>query len=151
MFIFNNIHGTASNERFLFNFSTDGGSNYNVVKTTTRFGAIHSENDPNVYGLNYEDWNDLAQSTAYQLLSNGVGNDNDQSTSGYLHLFNPSSTTYVKHFISNVNNNTSDDYTLNTFCAGYGNTTNAVDAIQFKMSSGNIDDGIIKMYGVAKS
>jgi hypothetical protein len=90
----------------------------------------------------------LAQSTAFQTLSNDLGNDNDQSTSGTLTIFNPASTTYVKHFIATMNNTQLSDYQTNYFIAGYGNTTSAVNAIQFKFSSGNIDAGTIYMYGI---
>ncbi len=86
-----------------------------------------------------------------QPLSLGNGNGADENFGGTLQLFNPSSTTYVKHFISNFINNSYHNYSLSDFIAGYGNTTSAVNAIQFKFSSGNIDDGIIKLYGVKKS
>ena len=130
--------------------STDSGSNYNVTKTTTAFLAYHNEAD-NSTGLSYLTAYDLAQSTSFQNLAYGVGNDNDQQCSGSLSLFNPSSTTYVKHFISNASEYTLLDFNQNDFVAGYGNTTSAINAVQFKFSSGNIDDGIIKLYGVKKS
>jgi hypothetical protein len=133
-----------------FNFSTDGGSSYNVTKTSTFFHAHHNEADT-VTTLSYVTARDLGQSTSYQTLGYEPGSDNDQSASGYLHLFNPSSTTYVKHFISTINTYDYDDYSKNAYIAGYGNTTSAINAIDFKFSSGNIDDGIIKMYGLVKS
>ena len=152
IFKFINIHPSVDNTDFQFNMSTDGGSNYNVTKTTTAFAPFHNEADTDT-GLSYSTANDLAQSTAFQNLlgQSGIGNDNDQSASGYLKIFNPSSTTYVKHFIARNNYSHPSDYTVEYYVAGYGNTTSAVNAIQFKMSSGNIDDGIIKMYGVKKS
>ena len=150
VFKFINIHPATDNVSFQFNLSTDGGSNYNVTKTTTFFRAYHNEADTST-GLTYEASNDLAQSTNYQVIGLQVGNANDESASGKLTLFAPSSTTYVKHFISNFNNTRYNDESNNIYTAGYGNTTSAINAIQFSMSSGNIDDGIIKMYGVAKS
>ena len=90
----------------------------------------------------------MAQSTDFQRFADSLGNDNDQSLSGTFTLFDPSSTTFVKHFIANVNYSYDADYSLQYFLAGYGNTTSAVDAIQFKMNSGNIDSGTIKLYGV---
>jgi hypothetical protein len=90
----------------------------------------------------------LAQSTAYQEIGSSVGNDSDQQCSGTLHLFNPSSTTYVKHFISDINSYYSSDYSINAKVAGYGNTTSAINAIDFKMASGNIDAGTIQMFGI---
>ena len=147
MFIFNNIHPATDLTQFQVNFSTDSGSNYNVTKTTTNFQAYHNEADGSTL-LSYSGSWDLAQSTSVQPLTINTGNDNDQSVSGYLHLFEPSSTTFVKHFISNINTISSDDFSVNTFIAGYGNTTSAINAVQFTMASGNIDDGTIQMFGI---
>jgi hypothetical protein len=145
-FVFININPATDNADFQFNFSTDSGSNYNVTKTTTSFRAAHNEADTDT-ALEYASAYDLAQSTAFQPLANGIGSGADESCSGTLQLFNPSSTTYVKHFISNFNRYLYLDYTINDFVAGYGNTTSAVNAIQFKMSSGNFD-GTIYLYGI---
>ena len=148
IFKFINIHPSADGSQFLFNLSTDTGSNYNVTKTTTAFRSFHSEDD-SATGLGYYTGGDLAQSTDFQRFADSLGNDNDQSLSGTFTLFNPSSTTFVKHFIANVNYSYDADYSLQYFLAGYGNTPSAVDAIQFKMNSGNIDSGTIKLYGVS--
>jgi hypothetical protein len=146
-FVFSNIHPATDNVGFQFNLSTDGGSNYNVTKTTTSFQANHWESDSNT-GFDYNDSRDLAQSTNYQLISDNMGNDADQSCSGSLTLFNPSSTVFVKHFISNINMSHEFNISQQWFFAGYGNTTSAVNAIRFQMSSGNIDAGTIYMYGI---
>ena len=147
LFTFNNIHPETDNADFTFNMSTDAGSNYNVTKTTTVATAQHSEagSDP---GLFYVTADDLAQSTAFQIILGLIGNDADQSASGYLTLFNPSSTTFVKPFIAVGNSYYSGNYSLNDNTAGYGNTTSAVDAIRFQMSTGNIDAGDICLYGI---
>ena len=145
-FHFIDIHPASNNVKLHFNMSADSGSNYNVTKTTTFFRADHDEAD-SATALGYNTSNDLAQSTNFQGLGD-IGNDNDQTLSGTLHLFNPSSTTFVKHFISTTNACDHADESRNYFVAGYGNTTSAIDAVQFKMSSGNIDSGTIKMYGV---
>lgn len=146
-FEFINIHPASDGVNFTFNLSTDSGSNYNVTKTTTAFWSIHDEADTTTQ-LIYKTDRDLAQSTAFQPLDGQLDNANDASSSGTLTLFNPSSTTYVKHFISNCNNLGDGDYSIQNFVAGYGNTTSAVNAIRFQMSSGNIDAGTIKMYGI---
>jgi len=148
IFYFNNIHPATDNVRFEMNMSSDGGSNYNVTKTTTFFQTWHNEADTETT-LEYATSSDLAQSTGNQRFNNGLGNDNDQSISGTLHLFDPSNTTFVKHFISNFNQVYYTDYSMNMFVAGYGNTTSAIDAVQFSMSSGNIDAGEITLFGVA--
>jgi hypothetical protein len=148
-FKFIDIHPRTDNVNFTFNMSTDSGSNYNVTKTTTFFRAIHAENDTSTQ-LAYDAGFDLAQSTAFQPLAQNIGSDADQNMVGSLQLFNPSSTTYVKHFISNTSMVEYTDYEYELFVAGYGNTTTAINALQFKMSSGNFD-GIIKLYGVKKS
>lgn len=147
-FEFINIHPQTDGAEFEFNLSTDGGSNYNVTKTTTTPLAQHSEDDATT-SLEYNSSRDLAQSTSDQIIGVAVGSDNDQNCSGTLHLFNPSSTIFVKHFISRVNSSTSANRTLDSFFAGYGNTTSAVNAVIFRMSSGNLDSGTIKMYGIS--
>ena len=154
VFKFYNMHPATDQVGFQFNMSIDSGSNYNVTKTTTVFIGYHNEAD-NAADLFYNGDNDLAQSTAYQnLIFPTLSNDNDSNTSGTLTLYNPSSTTFVKHFISRLNctveqTGGTDPYSEDVNVAGYGNTTSAVDAVQFKMSSGNIDSGTIKMYGVS--
>jgi hypothetical protein len=148
-FKFIDIHPRTDDVRFVFNGSTDGGTNYNTTKTTTVFRAYHNEADT-ATALSYEAGNDLAQQTTFQHLIDSNGFDADQCCAGILQLFNPASTTYVKHFISNMNTAHSADYTQEWFMAGYMNTTSAVNAIQFKMDSGNFD-GTIKLYGVKKS
>ena len=147
LFKFINIH-PASAGNLTFNLSADSGSNYNVTKTTSVFYYYHQESGSDAGG-GYVTSLDLAQSTAYQPLGN-VEADNDTSCSGYLHIFEPSSTTFVKHFVSRVNvvYPATTDYTSDYYIAGYGNTTSAIDAIDFKMASGNIDSGTIDMYGV---
>jgi hypothetical protein len=149
-FHFINMHPATDAANFTFNMSTDSGSNYNVTKTTTVFRAYHFESD-SATELAYETTEDLAQSTAFQILTPIVGNDNDQQCSGVLTLFNPASTTYVKHFISRGVISSFHDLTTDHNVAGYCNTTSAVNAVRFQFSSGNIDDGIIKLYGVKKS
>ena len=150
VFKFINMHPSDSNINFTFNLSTDGGSNYNVTKTTTFFESAHNEADTDAF-LEYADGRDLAQSTSFQQLNGGgIRNDNDASISGYLQIFNPSSTTFVKHFIStSIGYLHPNSYAWNSFIAGYGNTTSSVDAIRFKMSSGTIDSGDIKLYGIS--
>ena len=150
IFKFINIHPATSNIIFQFNLSTDGGSNYNVTKTTTFFRARHREDD-SATALAYNTSEDLAQSTGFQTILFDSGNDNDDNNSGEMSLFNPSSTTYVKHFIGRVSNTNITAQAGDNYFAGYANTTSAINAIRFQFSSGNIDDGIIKMYGVKKS
>jgi len=149
IFKFINIRPATNDVGFHFQGSTNGGSSYGVTMTTTAFKAYHTENDATT-NLTYTTGNDLAQSTSYQEIGQ-CGNDADQNIASTLTLYNPSSTTYVKHFIINTNYCDHGDETDNAFYAGYFNTTSAINAINFKMTSGNIADGIIKMYGVKKS
>jgi hypothetical protein len=148
MFKFINIHPATDNTTFTFNLSVDGGSNYNVAKTTTNIRAFHDEGDSSTE-LDYLDGLDLAQGTGVQALVENIGNGNDESVSGLLHLFEPSSTTFVKHLIWEVPSYGSSNAMNIQYGAGYGNTTTAVNAIQFAMGSGNIDSGQIKLYGIA--
>jgi hypothetical protein len=150
VFKFINIHPATNSASFEFNMSTDGGSSYNVVKTSAAFMAYHTEADSGT-GLEYRTGQDLAQSTAYQTLGLDIGNDNDECTSGEMILFAPSSSTYVKHYITTINYYQHNNGSNILRTAGYANTTSVINAIDFKFDTGNIDDGIIKMYGVAKS
>ena len=146
LFTFNNIHPATDNASFTFNMSIDSGSNYNVDKTTTFFYAYQNEAG-NQTALQYRTDYDIT-GTGFHILAAEVGNGNDETASGYVHLFNPSSTTFVKHFLSRASHYQGSDYMIGNSTAGYGNTTSAVDAIQFKMSSGNIDAGDICLYGI---
>lgn len=148
VFTFNNMHPATDGAELTFNMSVDGGSNYNVTKTSTHFTAMHNEGDSDTQFF-YSSSGDLAQGTGFQIMLRNLGNDNDQSGSAILHLFNPSSTTFVKHFICKSSSYASDNYARNGFTAGYGNTTSSINAVQFKMSSGNIDAGDICLYGIA--
>ena len=148
LFTFNNIHPATNNANFQFNGSVDTGSNYNVTKTSTFFYAYHEE-AAGAQLLQYRTDYDLAQSTNFQSTVVEIGSENDECGSGYLHLFNPSSTTFVKHFISRGNVYQGSNYSIDNNAAGYANTTSAIDAVQFKMSSGNIDAGDICLYGIA--
>ena len=147
VFKFYDIHPATDSADFQVNFR-DGSSAYDATKTTTFFRAYHDEGD-SATTLSYETGDDVAQGTGVQKLAIGVGNDNDQSCSGVLHLYNPSSTTFVKHFISTFSNNNASDYFNNTYIAGYCNVTAAIDGVQFSFSSGNIDAGVIKLYGIS--
>ena len=147
IFFFNNMHPATNDTSFNVNFSIDGGSNYNVTKTTSYFRSVHDEPD-SYTAVAYETSRDLAQGTGYQNLSSGIDADDDGSVSGYLHLFDPSNTTFVKHFFSVTNAMVHANYCMTDFCGGYGNTTSAINAVNFKMTSGNIDSGTIDLYGV---
>ena len=144
LFTFKNIH-PASTAYFQFNLSSDGGSNYNVTKTTTLFNVYQNEAGSDTT-LGYNTGHDLAQSANSQYLTE-MTTSNDDSGSGSLILFNPSSTTFVKHFIADANGLYST-YSNRRLVAGYANTTSAIDAVQFTMSSGNIDAGDICLYGI---
>ena len=148
VFTFNNIHPATNRQTFGFQGNAVGGSGYNETMTTTAFQVYHRENDGGAV-LQYSAGSDQAQGTAFQILaSDGIENDNDTAGSGYLHLYNPSSTTFVKHFTSFFNHPHAA-ICIGTYVAGYFNTTSAIDEIQFKFASGNIDTGDICLYGIA--
>jgi hypothetical protein len=146
IFKFIDIHMATSDASFTVNFR-DGGSNYDATKTTTFFRAYHNEGG-SAQALTYSSSTDLAQSTSAQSIITSNGTDNDMSASGTLHLFDPSNTTFVKHFLSDCHVYHKDDYSQRLLVAGYANVTAAIDGVQFGSSSGNIDAGTIKMYGV---
>ena len=142
-----NIHPSAQ-AFFGFNFSTDAGSNYNATKTSTNFRAYHDEANTTT-DLDYKDGDDIAQGTGQVLTAGNLGTGNDESLSGELWLFNPSSSTYVKHFIWRSSCVQSAPAAFDCLVGGYVNTTSDVDAVQFAMASGDIDAGTIKLYGIA--
>jgi hypothetical protein len=146
MFVFTDIGPATDDVYFTFQGSIDGGSNYNVTITTSNFRSGHTEGDET--DLAYDTGGDTAQGTGFQRLSVDSANDADGSGAGILHLFSPSSTTYVKHFYSTYHHMTGTPAAYCLFVAGYFNTTSAIDAIQFKPSSGDFD-GVIQMYGIS--
>jgi hypothetical protein len=147
VFKYYDIHPATDNADFEFNMTIDG-TNWNVTKTTTTFYSYHTEDNSGTPGVTYETGYDLAQGTGFQYLAADIGNGNDESASGELSIYSPSSTTFVKHFLHSGNRYVGSNISANDFVSGYGNTTSAVTGIQFKMSSGNIDSGVIKMYGI---
>jgi len=149
-FEFIGIHPSDESGKFGFQGSTNSGSTYGVTITSTFFFSYHNESD-SATGLSYQGASDLAQSTGQQPLSDNIGQDNDQVGSGTLDLFNPSSSTYIKHFIGKSNSYSATDYSVDGSSAGYFNTTSPINAIKFYFSSGNIDAGTIKMYGIKGS
>ena len=148
VFKYINIHPQTDDVFFEVNFR-DGSTAYDASKTTTSFFAYHNEAG-NDQSLAYKASRDLANATGVQTLSfDSVGNGNDESSCGELFLFEPASTTFVKHFIARTQIYHDGDYTFDNHLAGYCNTTAAIDGVQFKMSSGNIDSGVIKLYGIS--
>ena len=152
IFKFINMHPATNGGQFSFQGSTNTGGAYGVTITSTHFSAYHNEaGDTTNLGYDGTGNRDLAQSTNFQVLASATGNQNDESFSGTLYLFDLSSSTFVKHFIATGNHYNRSDYSINNHMAGYLNTTSAIDAIQFKMDSGNIDSGTIKLYGLQDS
>jgi type II secretory pathway pseudopilin PulG len=147
VFKFINIHPATDATNFTFQADTGTNTNYNQTMTTTYFRSFHYEDD-SVTGLGYRTPDDQAQGTSFQKLGQS-GNGNDECVAGTLQIFNPSSSTFVKHFIATMNEYHGSNISQNNFIAGYFNTTTAITRLQFKFASGNIDDGIIKMYGVS--
>jgi hypothetical protein len=149
-FEFINMHPATNDTAFTFQSNASGGSGYNETMTTTRFKAGQNEaGDYTVLG--YETGSDQAQGTSFQVLTQNVGNVSDESLSGQITIYNPSSTVFVKHFIATFNTYQHGNGTYNDFTAGYFNTTSALNDFQFKMVSGNIDSGKIKLYGIKDS
>ena len=159
-FRFDNMHAATDEVNFQFQVNATDGADYNDSPITSTFIYVgHRETDNASTGPGYDAGFDQAQGTAYQNLGLYLGNGNDESGSGVLRLYAPSSTTYVKHWTSEFNmitgdwgsDTAADRYTFSTYVAGYINDTTPIDEISFKFSSGNIDAGVIKMYGIAKA
>ena len=150
LFKFINVQPATDGKKFSVGFR-DGSTNYDATKTTTYFYAYHSEDDTGAVGLGYEGGNDLAQGTGFQPLSNATGSDSDEAVSGEMYLFNPCSTTFVKHFMARTNSYGNYPISVDSHIGGYCNVTAAIDAVQFKYDSGNIASGTIKLYGIKDS
>jgi len=142
-----NIHPATDNVAFQINFR-DGGSNYDATKTTTFFDSGHSEDDSTVASLAYDTGADVAQGTGNARLSRNQGNGSDECCSGDVYLFNPSSTTFIKHFNSDFSGYDRNNINYRGMGGGYCNVTAAIDAVRFQFSSGNIDSGRIALYGI---
>ena len=149
MFVFVNMRPASNSQKFNWQVSSDGGSSYGMTTTSTFFRAYNYEGAPLTSGIAYDASAAITQSTAYIPTLEQIGNGADQSASGILHLYSPSSTTYMKNFASHVNAMHAIGIELDCWSSGYVNSTTAINAIDFKMASGNIVDGTIKMYGVA--
>ena len=149
MFVFTDIGPATDNVVFQFQGSIDGGSNYNVTVTTTAFESRQDETGTYA-SMAYAAGDDIAQGTSgIYLGSGGLGNGADESLSGILQVFQPWSTTYVKHFYSRTNEYYVSNYTKEFYGAGYFNDADDdVNAFSFYMSSGNFD-GVIQLYGIA--
>ena len=147
LFKFINMHPATNEAYFSFQVDTGTNTNYNIAVTSTAFDAYNYESG-GTPALTYRTDNDQAQGTAFQRVTSSGGSDNDQNFAGTIHLYDPSSATFVKHFMCTSNTTSHDDSTANSNYAGYFNTTTALTRVQFKMSSGNIDAGVVKMYGI---
>ena len=146
-FEFINIHPATNTAKLTFQGDTGTNTSYNQTITSTFFTSQHKE-DGSGGGLGYESSHDQAQGSAFQDITNGIGNLNDENMNGELTIFSPSSDTFVKHFISTVQSNYNLEWSMNSYMAGYFNTTSAIDAIRFQMNGGNIDSGVRKLYGI---
>ena len=142
------IHPQTDSAIFKFQVNAAGASGFNETITSSAFRAYHNEADTDE-ALSYDAGADQAQGTGYQNITTGNGSDNDQASAGTLSLYAPSSTTYVKHFMAVFTDADQEDKTNVLRAAGYINTTSAIDEISFKFDSGNIDAGVIKMFGVS--
>ena len=153
LFIWNSIHPETDNQNWTFNGSIDNGSNYNIEKTSTAFWSEQVESGGGQ--IQYRTGQDLAEGTGEQIIMNDLGNGNDEAGAGVMQLFNPSSTTFVKHFLcrhqyyhfGSADGNTAG-YAIDNYTGGYANTTSAINNIRFQMSSGEIQAGTIQVFGV---
>ena len=153
MFTFKNIHPSADSAEFSFQADTGTNTNYNLNMTSTFFKSYHRQ-DAVVTDLAYDTGEDQASGTAFSRIGfNLDASDASDNLCGYLHIFNPSNSAHVKHFLGNFNYNYDGDaneaYTVEIFNAGYFNITTPITRFQFKMESGNIDAGDICLYGLA--
>jgi|TARA_R100000084_G_C4627433_1_gene136521 hypothetical protein len=148
IFKYINVHPATNSTMFAFQVDTGTNTSYNQTITSTHFTVGHNEAGNDTL-FTYQTSMDQAQGTSFQKISNNVGNGNDECVSGTLHLFDPSSTTFVKHFVARSVEYHNEDYAIDSYTGGYINTTTAITRVQFKFESGNIDSGTFKLYGVS--
>ena len=146
-FHYSGIHPATDGAKFGFQFNAAGQSGFNETLTSIYFRSYHNEAG-NSTGFGYVASEDQEKSTGFLILDGGVGADNDQCTIGVVHLYNPSETTYTKKFRVFTTHSDVNDFNANVFVSGHVDSTTAIDEVQFKFSSGNIQSGTIKMYGV---
>ena len=144
-----NEHPSSADRELVFQGTTDG-SNYNTTMTNTYFYAYNNEAG-STQNLGYDTARDQAQGTDFQRISLPTKPDNDSSGSGELIIFNPSSTTFMKHFIARTSSYSQDSMAQDVYTAGYFNTTSAITGLQFKQRTGNIDSATFKLYGIKDS
>jgi len=147
MFKFINVHPATNSTMFAFQVDTGTNTSYNQTITSCVWNAAHAESDSETI-FSYQTTMDQSQGTAFQKLANNTGNENDEGLSGTLTIYDPSSTTFTKLFRSTINEVHNENYSFNSYCAGYVNTTTAITRAQFKFGSGNIDSGTFKLYGI---
>ena len=148
IFKYINVHPATNSTMFAFQVDTGTNTSYNQTITSTHFTVGHNEAGNDTL-FTYQTSMDQGQGTSFQKISNNVGNGNDECVSGTLHLFDPSSTTFVKHFVARSVEYHNEDYAIDSYTGGYINTTTAITRVQFKFESGNIDSGTFKLYGVS--
>jgi hypothetical protein len=128
-----------------------GGSNtsgYNQNITSTGIRAYHYESGTDS-GVGYDTSIDQQNSDqALEWVVDNIGAENHENMAAILTLYDPSSTTFVKHFTVESSTHMSGDGNKHELHAGYINATEAIDEIKFVMSDGDIQDGYIKMFGV---
>ena len=147
IFKFYNVEPVTDDVTFSFQGNASSQSGYNETITSAFFRSYNYESGGTAT-LAYQATQDQAQGTAFQTIQEGVGSDGDESIAGELFLFNPTNTTYAKHFYVTSQQNHAGEWSQQGFASGYFNVTAAITNIQFKFSSGNINAGTIKMYGV---
>ncbi len=149
VFKFINVHPVDNATMFTFQADTGTNTNYNQTITSTVWNAGHAESGSETIGPSVQSTMDQGQGTSFQKLANNTGNENDESISGFLTIYNPSSSTYIKHFVSRISEVHNENYNFDTYTSGYINTATAITRFQFKFESGNIDTGTISLFGIS--
>jgi len=147
VFKFIDVHPVTDQKNLSFQVDTGTNTNYNQTITSAFYWAYHNEGDTTAT-LQYYTGGDQAQGTAFQVITEATGNVADECSCGTLHLYDPASSTFLKHFMATTQTAEGTGHSTQSYVAGYINTTTAITRVQFKFNSGNIDSGIIKMYGI---
>jgi hypothetical protein len=77
-----------------------------------------------------------------------IGAGGDQCANGEIILCDPSGTGFGQQFYSNSISQSSTSQARREIFGGFYNSGTAIDGVRFYMSSGNIDSGTFKLYGI---
>ena len=151
-FYFSNIHVTSSNTDFEFQVNATGEIGFNETMTSNFcYFAYNTEDSPGSDGGPGLGGGQAGGTAFNPMAQANLNTDTDSSNNGYMVLYNPSETTHHKLWKSSISTTSNSAKAELMVSHGVIDTASnkAIDSIQFKCTSGNMDDGDILVYGVS--